>query len=80
MRLFQIAEKVIPSWFKFTVTTLDPVNQPLSPINLLELKWHLSWIAAMQSGEEDEESEGEDENSDLYYDYDGYSSQGTETI
>lgn len=34
MRLFRkIAEKVILSGFKFTVTTLDPVNRPMPSIN-----------------------------------------------
>ncbi|KAJ5316950.1 hypothetical protein PENANT_c030G10691 [Penicillium antarcticum] len=48
-------EQVIRSGFLFKVTTFDPESQPLPSFALLQLKWRLSRIAAMQgaSGEGD---------------------------
>jgi hypothetical protein len=42
--------EVISPGHLFTVRTIDKEKQPLPPMELLELRWHLSRIAAMQGG------------------------------
>ena len=42
--------EVISPGHVFTVRTNDKEKQPLPSMELLELRWHLSRIAAMQGG------------------------------
>ncbi|KGO74300.1 hypothetical protein PITC_069570 [Penicillium italicum] len=55
--------KPILSGYVFKITTDDPKDQQLPSVELLQLKWNLSRIAAMQGGGEDEDSSDEDEDS-----------------
>ncbi|OQD61692.1 hypothetical protein PENPOL_c015G00064 [Penicillium polonicum] len=48
--------KPILSGYVFKITTDDPKARLLPSMELLQLKWNLSRIAAMQGGGEDEES------------------------
>ncbi|CAG8933973.1 unnamed protein product [Penicillium salamii] len=50
--------ELVTSGYVFTVKTDDKENRPLPSKELLELRWHLSRIAAMQEGA------GEDDDSD----------------
>ncbi|CEJ53670.1 hypothetical protein PMG11_00020 [Penicillium brasilianum] len=60
MMLFHMGSRqVIPSGFIFEITTPDPVKMPLPSFSLLELRWHLSRIAAMQGAAEEEDSDFE---------------------
>ncbi|KAJ5219660.1 hypothetical protein N7468_008864 [Penicillium chermesinum] len=62
MRLFhQGSGKIIPSGYIFKITTPDPVAKPLPSMALLELKWHLSRIVAMQGAAEEEDSDLDDD-------------------
>ncbi|KAJ9491026.1 hypothetical protein VN97_g2214 [Penicillium thymicola] len=49
--------KPILSGHVFKITTDDPKARPLPSMELLQLKWNLSRIAAMQGGGEDEDSD-----------------------
>ncbi|KAJ5385607.1 hypothetical protein N7517_003518 [Penicillium concentricum] len=48
--------EVISSGRVFTVRTNDKEKQPLPLMELLELRWHLSRIAAMQGADQDDDS------------------------
>lgn len=52
-------DQVMPSGTKFKITTPDPVKLPLPSMKLLELKWHLSRIAAMQGAADVDDSDYE---------------------
>lgn len=52
--------EVISSGHIFTVRTNDKEKQPLPSMELLELRWHLSRIAAMQGGADEDDDSGED--------------------
>ncbi|KAJ5923012.1 hypothetical protein N7516_010715 [Penicillium verrucosum] len=52
--------EVISSGHVFTVRTNDKEKQPLPSMELLELRWHLSRIAAMQGGADEDDDSGED--------------------
>jgi hypothetical protein len=53
--------KPILSGYIFKITTDDPTARALPSMELIQLKWNLSCIAAMQGGGEDE---GSDDDSD----------------
>lgn len=52
----QETRQKIPLGFSFTVTASDPVAQPLPSMELLELRWHLARIVAMQGAMKAEDS------------------------
>lgn len=52
--------EVISSGHVFTVRTNDKEKQPLPSMELLELRWHLSRIAAMQGGADEDDDSGDD--------------------
>ncbi|KAF3019200.1 hypothetical protein E8E15_008186 [Penicillium rubens] len=52
--------QVISSGHIFTVRTNDKEKQPLPSMELLELRWHLSRIAAMQGGADEDDDSGDD--------------------
>ena len=49
----------ISSGYVFTVKTDNKRERPLPPMDLLEIRWHLSRIACMQGKAEDEDSDYE---------------------
>ncbi|CAG8428218.1 unnamed protein product [Penicillium salamii] len=61
----------ISSGHIFTVKTTDSKERPLPSFELLELRWHLSRIGAMQGSPKDEEDDRADDESSDEYD-DGY--------
>jgi hypothetical protein len=64
-RLFDVgSEQLIRSGFIFKITTTDPENLPLPSWELMNMKWNLSRIAAMQGVSEEEED------NDVYFDED----------
>lgn len=56
--------EVISLGHVFTVRTNDKEKQPLPSMELLELRWHLSRIAAMQGGADEDDASGDDSDSD----------------
>ncbi|CAG8428281.1 unnamed protein product [Penicillium salamii] len=59
-----VDREVLRSGYMFTVKPTDPTELPLPSLELLQLRWHLSRIAAMQGRDEDEDDDGDDHTDD----------------